>query len=467
MSGNLCQRIEAFFRGNNLLDSRLIVAVSGGADSVCLLHALATLKNELGLGLYVAHLDHMLRGEESQADAEYVETLTSKMMLSIDIGHVDVQSLRCRHKMTLEEAAREARYGFLAQTADKYVTDIIVTGHTQNDQIETILLHIIRGCGVRGLVGLQPIVSRTIGKRQVKIIRPLLNITKNETQEYCERHNLLPRLDRSNLDPVPMRNRMRLQLLPLLEMQDSNVSEEILRLSSAAKGELACLDNQTSQLMQRATTIQNNVIIFDRLALINAGPAALGHLLRGCLERLLGDLHDIESIHIDGMLSLMQKPAGRQMSLPHGLLFLTGYDSYRLGKEEDLSCPFPPLENKYRLGIPGEVSFPGWQAEVTIVQTMDRADDPMVAYMDLDATGEELWVRCWQEGDFFQPLGLGSIKKLGRYMIDARIPKLWRKKIPLVMSPVGIVWLVGYRLDDRAKVTSQTKRILRLKFQRI
>ncbi|MCL2615258.1 MAG: tRNA lysidine(34) synthetase TilS [Dehalococcoidia bacterium] len=465
MSGDVCQRIEAFFRGNNLLDSRLIVAVSGGADSVCLLHALATLKNELRLRLYVAHLDHMLRGEESQADAEYVEALTSKMGLSIDIGRADVQSLRRRHKMTLEEAAREARYAFLAQTADKYGTDLIVTGHTQNDQIETILLHIIRGCGVSGLVGLQPIVSRTIGKRHVKIIRPLLNITKNETQEYCERHNLLPRLDSSNLDPVPMRNKMRLQLLPLLEMQDSNVSKEILRLSSAAKGELAHLDNQTSRLAQRAMTIQNNVIIFDRLALANAGPAALGHLLRGCLERLLGDLHDIEFIHIDAMLSLMQKPAGRQMSLPHGLLFLTGYDNFRLGKEEVLSCPFPPLENKYRLVIPGEGSFSGWLAEATIVQTMDMVDDPMVAYMDLDATGEELWVRCWQEGDIFQPLGLGSTKKLGRYMIDARIPKLWRKKIPLVVSPVGIVWLVGYRLDERAKVTSQTRRILRLEFQ--
>ncbi|MCL2281163.1 MAG: tRNA lysidine(34) synthetase TilS [Dehalococcoidia bacterium] len=467
MSGDVYQRVETFFRQCNLLGSRLVVAVSGGSDSVCLLHILAILKNELGLSLHVAHLDHMLRGEESRADAEYVTALACQMGLAADIGQVDVHSLRREHKLTLEEAAREARYLFLAQVADKYGTDLIVTGHTQNDWVETVLLHIIRGSGLRGLAGLQPIISRTIKSKQVKIVRPMLDIKRKETHSYCRSQNLSPRLDSSNLDAVPMRNKIRLKFLPLLETYNPNITETLLCLSSAAGDEMACMDKQVAQLTQQAIAREGNVITLDKRALGDVHPVLLRYLLRNCLREFPCGLRDIESVHLESMLALMSKPAGRQLSLPHGLLFLTGYNCYWLGRKDDLPCPFPHVESHYKLLVPGFTSLCGWKVETSIVKTIDVNNNPMVAYIDIDVVGEELWVRGCQRGDFFYPLGLGSAKKLGEFMIDAHIPKLWRKRIPVVAAPMGILWLMGYRLDERAKVTAQTRSILRLEFQRV
>ena len=467
MSGDVCRRVAAFLRRYDLSGSRLVVAVSGGPDSVCLLHVLATLKEELRLDLRVAHLNHMLRGEESHADAEYVSALAFKMGFTVDIGKDDVHSLRRRRKMTLEEAARDARYRFLAQVADKYNTDLIVTGHTQNDQVETLLLHIIRGCGIQGLVGLKPITSRIIENQQAKIIRPILDITKGETHDYCHIHNLSPRLDSSNLDQSPMRNRIRMQLLPLLETYNDGIAEALLRLSGVAGDEVAYLDDQVLHLAQQAITRKGDVVSLDRWVLADVHPVLLRYLLRSCLEQFPNGLHDIESVHIEKMLSLMKKPAGRQMSLPHDLLFLTGYDCYWLGRERDLPCQFPPLENNYSLLIPGVTSLYGWYVEAAIVDAVGRYDDPMVAYMDMDAAGVSLCVRSWHEGDCFHPLGLHGTKKLGEFMIDAHIPRNWRKRIPVVSSPAGVIWLVGYRLDNRVKVTEKTQRILRLEFHSV
>ena len=467
MSGDVCQRVGALLRRYNLSGSRLLVAVSGGPDSVCLLHVLATLKKELRLDLHVAHLNHMLRGEESYADAEYVSVLACQMGLTVDIGKDDVHSLRRKHKMTLEEAARDARYRFLVQVACKYNTDLIVVGHTQNDQTETLLLHIIRGCGIQGLVGLRPVTPRVIENQQVKIIRPMLDITRCETHDYCCVHKLSPRLDSSNLDLAPMRNKIRMQLLPLLETYNDGIAATLLRLSSVASDEVAYLDDQVSHLACHATTRKGDVITLNKQSLTDIPPVLLRHLLRGCLEQLPNGLHNIESVHIENMLALMKKPAGRQMSLPHGLLFLNGYDCYWLGRETDLPCQFPHLENNHNLLIPGVTSLHGWLVEAAIVHAVGGYNDPMVAYMDMDAAGISLCVRSWQEGDCFQPLGLGGTKKLGKFMIDARIPRLWRKGIPVVAAPAGVIWLVGYRLDNRVKVTEKTQRILRLEFHRV
>ncbi|MCL2706607.1 MAG: tRNA lysidine(34) synthetase TilS [Dehalococcoidia bacterium] len=460
------QRIAKCFHDHNLSGSTLVVAVSGGADSVCLLHILSVLKDDLSLKLCVAHLDHMLRGCESHADAEYVENLARRMRITAEIGQTDVHALRRERKMTIEEAARFARYRFLARAAIKYDTDLVVTGHTQDDQVETILMHIIRGSGLRGLVGLQTITPRIIDDHHLRIMRPMLDITKAETQDYCRCHNLSPRLDSSNMDTIPMRNRIRLKLLPLLETINPNINDAILRLSAVAGNEKVCLDEQALELAKQVMTRKGDVITLDTEPLIGISPALTRHMLRCCLEQLPEGLQDIESVHIEDMLLLLSKPAGRQLNLPRGLIFLKGYGCCYLGREMDLPCPFHPLGEMCQLLIPGITSFSGWSVEASFVRTMDKNASPWVAYMDMDAVGTELWVKSWQNGDYFQPLGQDGIKKLGEFMIDAHIPRMWRKKIPVVASTAGIVWLMGYRLDERVKVTAQSRRILRLKFQR-
>jgi tRNA(Ile)-lysidine synthase len=295
----------------------------------------------------------------------------------------------------------------------------------------------------------------------------MLYITKEETIDYCQQFGLEPKTDASNLDLSPLRNKIRLKLLPLMQGYNSNIANALLRLSASAGDELEYLDGQVEELWNKVVTREGDVITLDREGLRNVHPALMRHLLRRCLERLLGNLKDIESRHIEDMLSLVEKPSGRRVNLPYGLVFMVGYDSYWLGKEDDLPSPFLPLNGEYPLNISGMTDLQGWRVDVRIVPAFDRDDNPLVAYMDADAAGSNLSVRTWKRGDRFQPFGMGCEKKLGEFMIDARIPRLWRHNIPLVVSSSGIVWLAGYRLDERVKVTSKTGRVLRLEFKRI
>jgi tRNA(Ile)-lysidine synthase len=294
----------------------------------------------------------------------------------------------------------------------------------------------------------------------------MLDITREETVEYCQRQTLEPRLDSSNLELSPLRNKIRLQLLPLLQEYNSNIPETILRLSASAADELDYLDEQTSVLASVLVVRDRDVITLDRGGLNGVHPELKRHLLRYCLEQLPGGLKDIESRHIEEMLSLLDKPSGKSIDLPYGLVFMAAYDKCWLGKEDEFPCPFPPLNGEHILAFPGVMEIPGWQVESRFVQTFDREDNnSLVAYVDAVKVGQKISIRTWQKNDRFQPLGMGAEKKLGEFMIDARIPRIWRINIPVVVSETGILWLVGYRLDERFKVTSETKRVLRLEFK--
>lgn len=466
MSDEIRLRVANFLKCHNLTGAKLVVAVSGGPDSVCLLHLLSNLKTTLGLDLHVAHLDHQLRGVASSADAEYVMVLAQGLGLPFSIEQADVKAIQKSSKMTLEEAAREVRYSFLSDVCDRVGAHYIVTGHTQNDNVETILLHIVRGSGTRGLVGLRPLTPRTIGGREITIVRPMLDITKEEILDYCQRLGLEPRADASNLELSPLRNKIRLKLLPILEGYNSNIAGALLRLSASASDELDYLDERVAELWRKVAHQECAVITLDKKGIQGIHPALLRQLLRHCLEQLPGGLKDIESRHIEDMLSLMDKPSGSRIDLPYGLVFMAGYDTFCLGREADLPSPFPPLRGEYPLTIPGVTSIPGWQVETKVVHAFDRDDNLLVGYMDADVVGSNLSARTWKKGDCFQPLGMACEKKLAEFMIDARIPRLWRHNIPVVMSPSGIVWLVGYRLDDRIKVYIKTSKVLRLEFKR-
>jgi tRNA(Ile)-lysidine synthase len=425
-----------------------------------------SLKDELGLALHVAHLDHGLRGKESFADAEYVADLAEKFQLPVTVGHADVRAFQASAGLTLEEAARDVRYSFLSEVCRSAGAEYILTGHTRDDNVETILLHIVRGSGTRGLVGLRPLTSRNIDGEDVTIARPLIDITREETVDYCRLFALEPRTDSSNLELSPLRNRIRLKLLPLLAGYNSNISDALLRMSAVAGSELDYLDSQVERLWGSAAVKRGDVITLGREVLSCVHPALKRHLLRACLEQLPEGLKDIESAHVESMLSLLGKPAGRRIDLPHGLVFMAGYDNYLLGRESGFPAPYPRLSGIHILKVPGATDLPGWRVDTEFVRAIDTSvDNPLTVFIDGGSAGKLLSVRTWKNGDRFQPVGLGAEKKLGEFMIDAKIPGPWRRNIPLVVSPAGIVWLVGYRLDERYIVNPKTTRVLRVSFQ--
>ncbi|MDP2931838.1 MAG: tRNA lysidine(34) synthetase TilS [Chloroflexota bacterium] len=473
-SSELAQRVFRFIRQHRLVaaGSPLLVAVSGGADSVCLLHVLVELRDELGVSLHVAHLDHRLRGAEAEADARYVAGLSRRLGIPASIEQRDVKGYQVEHRLSLEEAAREVRYTFLAGVAKSIGADRVAVGHTEGDHIETILMHLVRGTGTRGLRGLQPEVTWQMGDDKLTVVRPLLSVTRDETVAYCREHRLEPRLDTSNLSRTPLRNRIRLELLPLLKGYNPGITESLLRTASTAADELDFLDREVAGVWDMVVSLEKDTIVLDKKKFRGLHPALQRHLLRSAMEKLLGNLRDIETRHIEEIMAALPKPAGKSINLPGGLVFAIEYERYLLGTDEAALSPFPPLEGEHPLKVPGETLIPGWRVRASI-ESIDEPDatptaTPLnfIATLDLDESGDELVVRTVRPGDRFQPMGMTEVKKIGEFMIDAKIPRAWRKRIPIVCSPERVLWVVGWRIDERVKVTDSTTRVLHLEFHR-
>ena len=492
----IMERVLHFTQEQKLVSrqQKLVVAVSGGPDSVCLLHILVKLREKFDISLHVAHLNHQLRGTDSEADAQYVADLARKLDLPATIERRDVKAYQAKQRLSLEEAAREVRYAFLAQVARSIGADRVTVGHTVDDHIETILMHLIRGTGTRGLRGLQPSSQwQSPSGNTLTIIRPLLTISREETTDYCHQHQFEARLDASNLSLSPLRNRIRQQLLPLLQSYNPQVIEALLRTARIAADGLAFIDKEVARVWGEIAQEQENTIILDKEKFVVLPSALQRYLLRTAIEKLLGNLKDIETRHIEEIMAVLNKPAGKKISLPEGLVFSLEYDRYLLGPDPAALSPFPILETEFTLKVPGKTPLPGWQVTATIIDPSsvrgksERGFAPLTnlplpflregdkggelpisltAYFDLDKAGRKLTVRTRQPGDRFQPLGMNQPKKLNEFMIDRKIPHPWRRRIPIVCSPQHILWVVGWRIDERVKVTEDTKKVLCLKFVR-
>jgi len=483
----------------------VVVGVSGGADSVCLLHVLAKWRKELGIKLHIAHLNHQLRGAESEADAEYVSNLAGSLGIPITVDRQDVAAYRVERNCSIEEAARELRYAFLGRVAREVGAHRIAVGHTRDDQVETILMHILRGTGITGLCGLAPCspmaydnqeMSLPAKRSNLLVIRPLLDITREETASYCQEHQLDPRIDSSNLSLSFFRNRLRLQLLPLLRQYNPSVDQALLRLADIAKEDSALIEQQASGLWDEVARQENNTIYLDKKQIASLPIALQRHLLRAAVTKLAGDARDIEASHIEAARSLLNKPASKRISLPHGFICHGGYNELVITRLPSViasplsviaseawqsqlpPCPFPPLPGEFPLKVPGKTVFPGWNVIASIVRervasqssrgalstSEGTCQSNLVAHFDLHKTGTKLFVRQRRPGDRFQPLGMSMPKKLYEFMVDAKIPRSWRGRIPIVCSPQQIIWVVGWRIDDRVKTVETSKKILRLEF---
>ncbi len=479
----------------------VVVGVSGGADSVCLLHVLAKRRRSLGIGLHIAHLHHQLRGLESQADAQYVSSLAGSLGIPVTIDRQDTAAYKAERKCSLEEAARELRYAFFARVARKVGAHRIAVGHTRDDQVETILMHILRGTGITGLCGLAPCSALVHDSQGISlpaeaqgvvkaersnplVIRPLLDITREETASYCQKHQLDPRVDSSNLSPSFFRNRLRLHLLPLLRQYNPSIDQALIRLADIAKEDDALIGQQASGLWDKVARQENSAIYLDKKQMAGLPIALQRHLLRVAVTKLAGDVRDIEASHIEAARSLLDKAPSKKSALPHGLICHGGYAELVIASTSKQSqfppCPFPPLPDESHLKVPGRTALSGWNVLASIVReqvaflsspgaTRTRRityQSNLVAHFDLQKTGMHLCVRRRQPGDRFQPLGMTMPKKLNEFMVDAKIPRSWRARIPIVCSPQQIIWVVGWRIDDRVKLTEASKEILRLEFLR-
>lgn len=469
--GELKERVFDFTRRHELLPrgETVLVGVSGGPDSVCLLHILVTLRERLGIELHLVHLNHMLRGVESDADAEYVSQLATELGLAVTIERRDVRAFQTRHHLSLEEAAREVRYRFFSRVAQKVGARRLAVGHTQDDQVETILMQLVRGVGTHGLRGMSPITTRKWAQDAppLTVVRPLLQVTREETEKYCRLSGSAVRSDSSNISPSHLRNRIRLEIMPLLRGCNRGIERPLIRASDIAASDIAFIDEQVRQVWDEVVEERERALVLNKAKIASLHPSLQGHLFRAVLERMLGSLKDVEWRHIESLSGALSLPPGKMLSLPHGLKLCVGYGELLLAQDPLALCPFPPMEGEHKLKVPGETIIPGWRVRTRVIPPPAVTGRGLEAHLDFALAGGELMVRRCREGDRFHPLGMERPKKLSRFMVDAKIPQGWRGRVPLVSNPKHIIWVVGWRIDDRVKVTPNTEKALHLKFERV
>ena len=453
VSTRLRRRVEAAVRrymADQALwpaDGRLLVAVSGGPDSTALLLVLHRLARRRGLHLAVAHFDHGLRGATVAArEARFVGDLAASLGLPSHLGRGDVRALAKAERLSLEEAARRARYAFLAEAAHAAGCGHVATGHTASDQAETVLLHLIRGSGLAGLAAMAPRSRWPLaGHDDLTLIRPLLRLSRADTVAYCEANGVQPLADESNRSPAFRRNRLRNELLPLLREFNPRVEEALVRLAEAARYDLV----QLEAVAAAAVVGEDRERVGLSRDLLRRWPGSpLRHALRGAIAALLGDRQGFGERHVLALERLAREGrTGDGLDLPRGLraeLTRSSLVLRRASEKRPGALPAEPVA----LAVPGEARF-----GPLVVSASPAAPPSATACVEADAgaVGAALRVRRRRPGDRFQPLGMAEAKKLQDFLVDCHVPRAERDALPLFEGERGIVWVGGLRLADWAK----------------
>jgi tRNA(Ile)-lysidine synthase len=368
----------------------------------------------------------------------------------------------------VEAAARELRYRFLADEAERLGVNTVATGHTASDQAETVLLHLIRGSGLAGLAGMRFCSPWPFsGHQELLLARPLLEVSRQETDRYCQEEGLSPCQDVTNLLLEPLRNRVRHELIPLLRRYNPRIDGALLRLASAVAADAVYLEETAGGFWNAMAIREKGSVSFPRPEVTALAPALQRRLLQAAGQHLLGPDRQIEAVHVQAMVEALAKTGGSRLSLPGGLSFVVDSEHVRLLLGESAPVGAKPIPET-SLNVPGQTVLDDWivQAELLPPGRAEVSSDPFEALLDAEALGDALAVRSRRRGDRFRPLGLGGEKKLQDYLVDAKVPRADRDAVPLVCGSWGIAWVVGHRIDERAKLREATRQVLRLSFGR-
>jgi tRNA(Ile)-lysidine synthase len=441
---------------------KVLAAVSGGPDSIALLHILYLLSDELGITLHVAHLNHMFRGEESEADALFVAEAAQRYGLPVTVSAVDVPQYRLRHHLSNQVAAREIRYDFFLETARQAGASKVALAHQGDDQAETILINFLRGAGTAGLKGIPPV-------REGIYIRPLLDVRRSEIEAFCSEMDLAFRQDSSNIKPVYTRNRIRLNLVPLLEKEyNPGLVPALLRLGEICREEDSCLDDLAQAALQGALleSVPGRVLL--RLERLSAAPLAIRRrILRLAWRELTGAAVNLDFQHTEAALHLINSGrAGSQAAMPGNVTAVRTYKALELKAAQAEKSPAGYL---YPLQVPGVTHVPEIGMSIcTEILSREQYQDPRdlpsgEAMLDCEKLPPALFVRRRRAGDVFYPYGQAAVLKLKDFLIKQKIPREVRDRIPLVCTPEDIVWVGGIRAGEQWKVCGSTKAVLHLK----
>jgi tRNA(Ile)-lysidine synthase len=461
----ILERVRATLRERQLLPPEggtVIVGYSGGADSTALLHLLTRLQSEFNLRIHAAHLHHGMR-PEADNDVRVCASVCAQLGVPLHVERVDVPALAQAARLSLEEAGRNARYTFFERLARELNAVAVALAHTRDDQIETILINLLRGTGPRGLCGMP--------YKRDRIIRPLLDATREQTHQYCAAQGLPTVFDSTNLDPHQLRRRVRMELIPLLRDLSPAFDRHLLRLADILENEEAWWEYEVHSLMECGSvasadaeaSLQHSKIrreFFTRLH-----PAMQRRVLREWLRAHLGTLRLPPYEILEGIrrAALDGKRTSWQLS-----------DTLRLTTDETAltlhAKPPDPEPYEYPVELETPILIPqagAWlEARLLPAPPPTPKTTPDCAYLDADAVQGQLIVRNARRGDRFQPLGMPAPKKLSDIFVDRKVPRAERGRLPLLCDAAGILWAPGYTIAARARIMPHTTRTLHVALRR-
>jgi len=451
----------------------IIVGVSGGSDSTCLLDLL----QKSGTNIIIAHFNHGLRIEANE-DSEYIKNLSERRGIKCIQGSEDVRSFAKNAKLSIEDAARKLRYKFLFEVANQYHAHAVAVGHTADDQVETILMHLLRGCGLDGLQGMVP-RSITEFNAKTPLIRPLLEFTRNEILAYCQANNLTYLEDRSNQEKIFLRNRIRLELIPSLESYNPRVKENILKMARIIQGDVEVLTERTREILQEYLLAESDCLLKISLTKIKESPIGMQRrIIVNSLKKLNSNNKEIDFQKVEQVIRFVGFPprtrhlhlfSDIEVRIENGTLFF--YRSYANIPTDE--WPQMKGEKTLKVNIPGsKIIHPDWQIscnETSIFPKQNNLDEGLNfnAFIDLEKVQSPLMIRTQKRGDRYELLGLeGKSQKLSDFWINKKIPNRLRSRWPLVISNEKIVWIPGFAPAHFCRVQTGTKKILHVELSR-
>jgi len=457
----MIKKVKQTIEKYNLLNKneKVVVALSGGPDSTALLVILSQIAKEIEFNLIAAHINHGLRGEESDEDERYSHELSGKM--GVTFVSCKVNKTGMEKGASPEDYYRRQRYGFLNNVAKEHQAQKIALGHNLHDQAETVLLNLLRGSGLEGLKGILPM-------RDGKFIRPLIEVSRREIIYFLNTAGIQYRQDSSNESKQYLRNKIRGELIPYIkEKFNPKIEENLAQTAEILRNEDEFIRQYVLEAMDSSYVQRKKNLISLNISYVNKLPQAVRlRLIKNLLESLNPEKNGFSFTHVKSVENLVQKKeSGKRISLPSGIEASREYDNLVLEKKKGSA---KRIKYQYTIKIPGSVNIK--ERNMTIhLQTKNRAyidlRNKRKVYMDLDRIEQPLILRNRREGDWFQPLGMKGRKKIKTFFIDRKIPRKKRDEIMLIADQISVIWIEKMHLDDRVKITNNTKNVLELEIK--
>lgn len=465
------EKVKHYCKEHNIVkqDGRVVIGISGGPDSVCLLDILHRMKEENHLFLCAVHIHHGLRGEKADQDEAFTRELCKRYDIPYYCFQEEVEQRAKEQKISIEEAGRLCRYERMEQVRQETHSDSIAVAHHGNDQAETVLFHLVRGSGLTGLVGMKPVRDR--------IIRPLLCSTKQEILSYLEKRNLSYRMDETNEQLIYARNQIRNTWIPLMEQMNEGAVTHICQTASLVNLATSYIKQQVHESFQKSCmekTSKHLVLSVDCIK--GQHPYLQLEVLKYVIGQMIGQ-QDVGFTHMEAVQMLLKSETGKQVTLPEKLIVKKEYNVLRFIKGEE--CQSETLEYDYELAVPSHQVIQ--EIEGKLILNIKQAQelwgeqhnfneiiskDPYKKMFDYDKIKGRLHIRTRRSQDKIK-IGMNTgHKSLKRFFIDEKIPRQQRGQIPILADEEGILWVLGYRIGSEYKVECTTKRVLIVEYVR-